>query len=142
MKPYLLFLVSLSAFATTKAKESGQPVQSLCEMRAIFQAVSYQKITRNVRDQSREGNWVYWDVEVQDVSNQEICPREKKLSVRLRSATFRQEGESRIVTYPVDLSQPEMGDRIKISLYFSKGKDTYLQKEFSEWTLSEVLENE
>jgi len=142
MKYCLLFLFSISAFATTKIKEAGQPVQSLCEMRARFDGPGFERVEKKVRDQSREGNWVYWNLEVQDVSNRELCPLEKKVSIRVRSASFRLEEGSKVATYPVDFSEPKVGDRIKVSVFFSKGKDTYLQKDFSEWTLSEVLENE
>lgn len=139
---FTMLILGLSAFATSKIKNPGQPIQSFCEIRAVYEGPSFQKVSRAMPNETREGNWVYWDLEIKEVSNRDNCPTDKKISLRLRSANYRQEGEKRVVTYPSDFDEPVKGDTIKLTAFYSQGKDTYLQKDFAEWTLGEVLSND
>ncbi|HEY8279033.1 MAG TPA: hypothetical protein VIH99_05390 [Bdellovibrionota bacterium] len=136
---FLLLLVASPAFATTKIAERGQPQRELCRVRAKFVGRELSRATVKKRGRVLTADSVFWKMEIQDVSNKNICPEGKDLKLRVRGASFHGSAPNVEVTYAVDVSEPAAGSLVDLKVEFSQGRDTFTKIDFAEWILKEVV---
>lgn len=134
-----LFLAALVAQATTTVERpSGRLRNEFCELRARFAGVRAEALSGGAGKRGRSQDAVYWELE--PVGNPgDGCPAERSVSVRVRAASFHSVGAKKIITYAMDIREPAAAEIARFHVRFVRGKDTYLNREFAEWTLVERL---
>lgn len=127
------------ALATTRAAEGGQPALNICQVRAEFlqPEVTRTNLERSGRNLNVDS--VYWKVEIEEISNKDICPPLGIRKIRLRGASFRGSPSAPEITYAVEIAEPPKGRRVELRLEFSKGQDTFTKAHFEEWLLKELV---
>ena len=137
----ILLLVSSMAHATTKiAKTPGQASDSFCELRAKYLGNKAVKLMGGVGREARFENAVYWQLESLDASSPS-CLREANVSVRIRAADFRGPSTDPVITYPVNVREPSRNQAVRIKIRFVQGKDTFLNRDYSEWLFAGLLDD-
>lgn len=128
-----LLLFTTVTHATTKvATLPGQASESFCELRAKFLGTSTVKLSGRNGREARAENAVYWILETLD-SSDASCPRDPKISVRIRAADFKGKSSEPEITYPVTIHEPSRNQLVRIKIKFIQGKNTYLNRKYAEW---------
>jgi hypothetical protein len=129
----LLFLLYFGATssATTVAKDrAGQASNSSqCEIWSKFLEPKCIRVNGGPGREERYEHALFWQLEILD-RNGSSCPQGTALSLRVRAASC---GGTSPVTYPVDILEPRSGETIRLNVKFVEGRNTYLNREFSEW---------
>ena len=133
---FSLFLLALPAFATTKLANSGQPVQIFCQVRAEFQGVDANRL----KLRNKKSDLIFWRLNIVDVSNKDICPTERSISLRVRGASWASgNAENPKITYVVEVKEPKVGELFSAKIRFLEGRDSYTERDYKEWTLGELI---
>lgn len=131
-----LFLLALPASATTKLLTSAQPVQLFCQVRAEFQGVDANRL----KLKTKKSDLIFWRLNILDVSNKELCPTERTISLRVRGASWASGGaDNPKITYVVEVKEPKVGEVVSATIRLLEGHDTYMDRDYKEWTLGELL---
>lgn len=134
-----LFIFPFVAFATSKISyPPNQRLSDHCVLSAKFLGPSGKKLAGGKGKTSNSENAVYWELEPVD-SVGENCPNARALSLRVRSADFSNSISEPKFTYPMDIVEPKLNEQIRLKVRFIKGKDTFLNREISEWTFIERI---
>jgi hypothetical protein len=136
----ILFLIPiLLANATTKISNSGQFSQKSCEVLGIYQSVNAARFKQVVNSRERTSDIIAWNLDIKDVSDKDACPALGLQSIRIRGADFSGTVSNPKINYPLDVAQPKINDRVRLKIKLIQGRDVYVQRDYIEWTLSEVL---
>lgn len=137
----LLLIFSCAAHATTKISDPNvRSPKAHCELRANFLGAKGVKLTGGPGREAQSENAVYWDLEVIDGPSP-MCPKDRNISVRVRAASFSGKILEPVITYPIDIREPPRDQAFRLHIKSLRGKDTFLNRNFSEWTLIERLDD-